>query len=134
MSKDWVKDIHTMQKKYGVHEWIEKATEEDKNEYLKFRAKFLEEELEELNNAIYYADSEEVVDALIDLCVVAIGTLDAFKINGHKAWNEVLKANMKKQVGIKESRPNPLGLPDLIKPDGWEGPEHDGNYGILYDF
>ena len=85
MSKDWVKDIHTMQKKYGVHEWIKKASLEDKNEYLKFRAKFLEEELEELNNAIYYADSEEVVDALIDLCVVAIGTLDLFDINAYEA-------------------------------------------------
>ena len=99
MSKDWVKDIHKMQSKYGVHDWMEKATEEQKQEYLKFRAKFLEEELTELNNAIYYVDNEEIVDALIDLCVVAIGTLDAFNIDSHKAWKEVLKANMKKEVG-----------------------------------
>ena len=134
MSKDWVKDINTMQKKYGVPEWIKNASPSDRNEYLKFRAKFLEEELTELNNAIYHADSEEVVDALIDLCVVAIGTLDAFDINAHKAWNEVLKANMNKQVGVKEGRPNPLGLPDLTKPEDWEAPDHSGNYGILYDF
>ena len=134
MSKDWVKDIHEMQSKYGVHDWMEKATEEQKQEYLKFRAKFLEEELTELNNAIYYVDNEEVVDALIDLCVVAIGTLDSFQVDGHKAWNEVLKANMNKQVGVKEGRPNPLGLPDLTKPEDWEAPDHSGNYGILYDF
>ena len=134
MSKDWVKDINKMQSKYGVHNWMEKATDEQKNEYLKFRAKFLEEELTELNNAIYYVDNEEVVDALIDLCVVAIGTLDAFKVDSHKAWKEVLKANMKKEVGVKEGRPNPLGLPDLKKPKDWEPPSHEGNYGILYDF
>jgi predicted HAD superfamily Cof-like phosphohydrolase len=134
MSKDWVKDINKMQSKYGVHDWMEKATEEQKQEYLKFRAKFLEEELTELNNAIYYVDNEEVVDALIDLCVVAIGTLDAFKIDSHKAWKEVLKANMKKEVGVKKGRPNPLGLPDLKKPKDWEPPSHEGNYGILHDF
>ena len=134
MSKDWVKDINEMQTKYGVHDWMKKANPEQRNEYLKFRAEFLKEELTELDNAIYHADSEEIVDALIDLCVVAIGTLDSFQVDGHKAWNEVLKANMNKQVGVKEGRPNPLGLPDLTKPEDWEAPDHSGNYGILYDF
>ena len=134
MSKDWVKDINKMQTKYGVHHWMKKASAHQKLEYLKFRAEFLKEELTELDNAIYHADSEEVVDALIDLCVVAIGTLDSFQVDGHKAWNEVLKANMNKQVGVKEGRPNPLGLPDLTKPEDWEAPDHSGNYGILYDF
>lgn len=134
MSKDWVKDINEMQTKYGVHDWMKKANPHQRNEYLKFRAEFLKEELTELNNAIYHADSEEVVDALIDLCVVAIGTLDSFQVDAHKAWDEVLKANMNKEVGVKEGRPNPLGLPDLTKPEDWEAPDHSGNYGILYDF
>ena len=95
MSKDWVKDINEMQTKYGVHDWIKKASAEQKLEYLKFRAEFLKEELTELDNAIYHADSEEVVE---------------------------------------EGRPNPLGLPDLTKPEDWEAPDHSGNYGILYDF
>ena len=54
MSKDWVKDINKMQSKYGVHNWMEKATDEQKNEYLKFRAKFLEEELTELNLSLIH--------------------------------------------------------------------------------
>ncbi len=74
---------------------------------------------------------EEVTDALIDLCVVAIGTMDALDINAHIAWDEVHRANMSKQVGIKASRPNPLGLPDLIKPKGWIAPFHTGNIGLL---
>jgi len=32
---------------------------------------------------------------------------------------------------VKESRPNPLGLPDLIKPAGWVAPSHAANHGIL---
>ena len=43
---------------------------------------------------------EEIVDALIDLCVVAIGTLDAYGVNSYKAWDEVHAANMNKEVGL----------------------------------
>ena len=78
-------------------------------------------------------DGEEIVDGLIDLCVVAIGTLDAFGVDAYKAWDEVLKANMSKNVGVKEGRPNPLGLPDLMKPEGWQAPSHQGNHGIFDD-
>ena len=34
-------------------------------------------------------------------------------------------------VGVKPTRPNKLGLPDLIKPEGWVAPDHTGNYGDL---
>jgi len=128
MSKDWVEDINKMHKHYQVHQSIEKMDAQKLYMFLEFRVKFLEEELNELKTA---DNAEDVVDALIDLCVVAIGTLDAFNVNSHVAWNEVLKANMAKQIGVKESRPNPLGLPDLIKPQGWIGPSHANNHGLL---
>ena len=76
-------------------------------------------------------DKEEIVDGLIDLIVFAAGTLDILKVDGQKAWEEVYKANMNKEVGIKPERPNPYGLPDLIKPDNWEAPTHGENTGIL---
>jgi predicted HAD superfamily Cof-like phosphohydrolase len=78
-----------------------------------------------------HVDSEEVVDGLIDLCVVAIGTLDAFSVDAHKAWDAVHNANMSKEPGVKPSRPNPLGLPDLIKPEGWTAPSHQDNHGSI---
>lgn len=132
MSKDWVKDIHDMQTKYQTREWVDQNS--DKHiQFLNFRADFLQEELDETKRAIMASDPEEIVDGLIDLCVVAIGTLDAFGIDSHKAWDEVLKANMAKKVGVKESRPNPLGLPDLIKPKDWVGPEHNDNTGNISD-
>ena len=132
MSTNWVQDINDMHTKYGVREVIEKMTPQDLRMFLKFRLNFLDEELTETKNASGDTiDAEEIVDGLIDLCVVAIGTLDAFGIDAHKAWNEVHNANMSKEPGIKESRPNPLGLPDLIKPEGWEGPSHRDNYGYF---
>jgi len=131
MSKDWVKDIHDMHTKFGVREAVEKMDKDQLLEFLAFRLRFLEEELNETRRAsgVQQRDNEEIVDGLIDLCVVAIGTLDAFDVDSYKAWDEVLKANMSKEVGVKESRPNPLGLPDLIKPEGWVGPDHTGNTG-----
>ena len=130
MSKDWVKDIHDMQTKYQTREWVN--NNKDKlRDFLEFRVDFLEEELGETSAALVNADAEEIVDGLIDLCVVAIGTLDAFGVDPYKAWDEVLKANMQKEVGRKATRPNPLGEPDLVKPDDWEAPSHKGNYGKL---
>jgi phosphoribosyl-ATP pyrophosphohydrolase len=135
MSKDWVQDINDMHRKFGVHKWMsEQLVAGDKEKlqtFLQFRLNFLQEELTETMNANTNKDPEEVVDGLVDLCVVAIGTLDAFGIDAYKAWDEVHNANMSKEPGVKPSRPNPLGLPDLIKPDGWTGPEHGGNHGYF---
>ena len=128
MSRDWVYDIANMHEHYGVHPVIEKMDGETLKKFLQFRVDFLMEELTELKNA---ENAEDVVDALIDLCVVAIGTLDSFSVDSYRAWDEVLKANMTKKTGIKASRPNPLGLPDLIKPEGWVGPDHGNNHGTL---
>ena len=132
MSKDWVKDIHVMQGKYLTRQWVNDNPEKLR-EFLKFRINFLYEDLNETNTAFSDRDPEEIVDGLIDLCVVAIGTLDAFGINPYQAWDEVLKANMAKEVGVKQSRPNPLGVPDLVKPDDWEAPSHQGNHGKFND-
>ena len=133
MSQNWVKDINEMQAKYGVHDWIENADKDKLRHYLQFRVDFLKEELDETESALVDMDSEEIVDGLIDLCVVAIGTLDAFGVDPYKAWDEVLKANMNKRVGVKEGRPNPLGLPDLMKPADWKAPSHEGNFGKLHN-
>ncbi len=134
MSKDWVKDMRGMASKYEIHDAVNKMDQAQLRAFLRFRINFLQEELDEMKSASANGmpvDKEETVDALIDLCVVAIGTLDLFDINAYEAWDEVLKSNMNKQVGVKDTRPNPMGLPDLIKPEGWKAPDHKGNYGKL---
>ena len=107
MSYIWSEDMHAMHEKFGVHEVVEKMDKEKLRQFLKFRAECIQEETDELHHAISGkdVDAEEVVDALIDVCVFAIGTLDLFGVDANQAWNEVLEANMAKDVGIKKERP-----------------------------
>ena len=131
---DWPNDIRMMHHKFGVTDWMEKNKHDKElmQKYLRFRLKMCMEEMNEtIDAALFDRDAEEVVDGLIDLCVFAIGTLDVFGVDPNEAWDRVYKANVSKDVGVKEGRPNPFGLPDLIKPEGWEAPNHDGNHGDL---
>jgi len=134
-NKSWPNDINDMHVKFGVHEWLEQNlnNKEKLQKFLEFRMNFIQEEFDETKKAIANGDCDEIVDGLIDLCVVAIGTLDAFGIDPQLAWDRVHKANMSKERGIKPERPNPLGLPDLMKPEGWTAPEHNDNTGHLPD-
>jgi predicted HAD superfamily Cof-like phosphohydrolase len=130
---DWANDIAMMHSKFGVRDWFEanKDNKELMDKYLKFRLSMCKEELDETLDAIEAKDPEEIVDGLIDMCVFAIGTLDVFGVDPNVAWDRVYEANANKNVGVKEGRPNPFGLPDLVKPEGWEAPNHEGNHGDL---
>ena len=142
---DWVKDIAAMHTKFSVNNVVRNLSPEMKETFLKFRLDFLREELTEAYKAAGYDvqfditnvhaknpdEAEDVVDAMIDLCVVAIGTLDAFDVDAYAAWNKAHEKNMQKEPGVKPGRPNPLGLPDLIKPEGWTAPSHADNIGLL---
>lgn len=158
LPSEWVFDISEMHTKFGVNDVIRKLPADKLAVFLQFRLDFLQEELNEAkaaavklselaalgkfdrveDNERYAAEKEavitaadDVVDAMIDLCVVAIGTLDAFDVDADEAWTRVFEANMQKEPGIKASRPNPLGLPDLIKPTGWVSPQHRDNTGFI---
>lgn len=128
MSTNWVKDMQDLHAKFGVNPVIRGLDKAKLMAFIQFRIKFLQEELDEM---IVSNNGDDTVDALIDLCVVAIGTLDALDVDAYTAWDRVLESNMTKKVGIKASRPNPLGLPDLIKPEGWIAPSHADNVGLL---
>tara|TARA_B110000908_G_C9833517_1_gene262408 strand:+ start:14 stop:469 length:456 start_codon:yes stop_codon:yes gene_type:complete len=130
---DWANDIMMMHNRFGVREWFEanKDNTELMQNYLAFRMSMVKEEFDETMDAIAAKDAEEVVDGLIDMCVFAIGTLDVMGVDANEAWDRVYTANVSKDVGVKEGRPNPFGLPDLIKPEGWVAPDHKGNHGDL---
>jgi hypothetical protein len=132
---DWANDITMMHYKFGVKEWFEKNKHDKElmSNYLNFRLAMCKEELDETMDAIEAKDPEEIVDGLIDLCVFAIGTLDVFGVDANEAWDRVYEANMAKSPGVKEGRPNPFGLPDLIKPEGWTAPTHEANHGNFPD-
>ena len=129
MSSNWTLDMRKMHDKFGVGEVVRGMDVHTATEFIKFRRDCIQEELDEFTEAFENDDAEEMVDALIDICVFAIGTLDLMEVDGNEAWDKVFKANMDKDVGIKEGRPNPLGLPDLIKHADWKAPDHSGNHG-----
>ncbi|NNK82865.1 MAG: hypothetical protein HKO92_07060 [Flavobacteriaceae bacterium] len=128
---NWFDDIRKMHDHFKVHSTIKNMDNSTLRRLLDFRLSMIREELDETDEAFINSDPEEVVDGIIDLLVFAIGTLEIFGVDAEKAWNEVYKANIVKTPGVKESRPNPFGFPDLIKPEGWRAPSHKGNHGIL---
>lgn len=124
----WSDDVRDLHSKYGFHDTISGMDDRTLRALLEFRKRFLKEELTELDEA---RTGDDVVDALIDLIVVAIGTLDLFRIDQDMAWRRVHAANMKKERGMKETRKNDFGFPDLTKPTGWSPPSHEDNVGLL---
>ena len=133
-NKSWPRDIADMHKKFGVNRRASTMTDREKAMWLGLRVAMQEEELNELKEAHYKRDAEGIVDALIDTLVFAVGTLDILGVDANKAWDVVHNANMAKEPGVKPNRPNPLGLPDLIKPKGWKEPSHKRNLGKTKDF
>lgn len=128
---DLIQDIAKMHTKFGVNKTADSLSGDQLRTYLKFRIDMVQEEVTELKDAFVEGDAEGVVDALIDVIVFALGTLDVFGVDPEKAWTAVMEANMAKEPGVKASRPNPFGFPDLIKPEGWSGPSHEANHGRI---
>lgn len=128
MSTNWVSDIIEMHDKFGVNRVVNTFDNDKLKKFLEFRIGCLQEELDELKEA---KTADDAVDALIDLVVFAIGTLDTYGVDANEAWDRVLVANLVKEVGIKEGRSNPWGLPDLLKPAGWIAPTHLDNVGLF---
>lgn len=137
-SKDnlFTSKIEEMHDKFGVTDWVMDQMGDGNydtiRKFIEFRIDTqLHEELEETSMAAHNGEPEEIVDGLVDILVFALGTLDLLGVDSKLAWRRVMDANLAKEVGIKPGRPNPFGLPDLVKPEGWVGPIHGDNHGIL---
>lgn len=122
-----IDDMRTLYTKYGFFD------EEFDPKKLEFRMSLLVEEYFETINAYSNGDSEEFIDGLIDLVVIAIGTLLLAGVDVNKAWLEVFNANMAKERGVKKERPGSAGF-DLKKNKDWKPPSHKGNHGVLDGF
>lgn len=85
-----------------------------------FRVKHLQEELIETHAAMAEGDMEGIVDGVIDLVYVALGTLVEMGVAAGVAFDEVHAANMAKKRGMTK-RPGSLGY-DAVKPEGWSPP------------
>lgn len=81
------------------------------------RIKMMQEELDEFSQANTHV---EHYDAILDLMVFAVGTLEQMGLPLKPGFDAVMDANMSKVAGVKDSRGI---IDDLVKPDGWHGPE-----------
>ena len=82
----------------------------------------IEEEANELADAITAHNQVETVDALIDILVVTIGALHSMGADAEGAWKEVMKTNfakIDKETGKVRKREDGK----VLKPAGWTAPE-----------
>ena len=87
---------------------------------------FIEEELNELKQAISNQDAPETVDALVDLVYFALGGMHQMGVDANRAIGIVHQANMAKKRGVKPNR----GLEgDATKPSDWTPPD----LSVLFD-
>ena len=111
-------DVADMHEKFGLT--LNRTPTELRKPELQARWNFLLEELNEMRKALDEENFEDIIDALIDLVVVAKGTAVMMGIKWQPHWEEVMRANMAKKRGPH----NPRRGQDLLKPPGWERPDH----------
>jgi predicted HAD superfamily Cof-like phosphohydrolase len=113
-------DVHSMYYRFGFP--IAKIPTLLEPELMQGRLEFLLEELNETSDAYDEDDLPEVIDGLIDLIVVAAGTLALMGVDSQAHWDEVRRANNDKLPGKKKGRNMQF---DLYKPEGWKPPNHE---------
>jgi predicted HAD superfamily Cof-like phosphohydrolase len=95
-----------------------------------FKVNHLEEELAELKDA--FSDPKlnlddkmaGIADALVDLAYVSIGAAVGWGINFDECWHQVHAANMRKERAKPDGSNSKRGSGlDIVKPDGWVGPD-----------
>jgi predicted HAD superfamily Cof-like phosphohydrolase len=110
-------------------EYYKFTPEQLNSERLEFRLQLLLEEYTETRAAADENDAAELVDGLIDIVVIALGTLELAGVDVERAWQEVHRANMSKIRGAKPGRTSDGW--DLYKPLNWTAPNHSDNTGNL---
>ena len=82
----------------------------------------IEEEANELADAITAHDKVETLDALIDILVVTIGAIHSMGADAEGAWKEVMRTNFAKidhETGKVRKREDGK----VLKPVGWTAPD-----------
>lgn len=115
------------------HEKFGLTTETDGPGYIlndeaaEYRIKFLHEELLEYVLAHANCDQVTAFDSLLDLAYVAYGTALLMGITPqqwHEGFTVVHSCNMAKERATSADQSKRGSTLDVIKPDGWTGPEH----------
>lgn len=97
------------------------AGEQNQQQYLMYIG-LINEESEELEQALLDNDRVEQLDALIDILVVTIGAIHSAGFDAEGAWKEVMGTNFAKidrQTGLVRKREDGK----VLKPVGWVAPD-----------
>jgi predicted HAD superfamily Cof-like phosphohydrolase len=82
----------------------------------------IEEEHNELKQALLDNDDAEIVDALLDILVVTIGALHSYGADGEGGWKEVMRTNFAK-IDKKTGKVRKREDGKVLKPVGWTPPD-----------
>ena len=88
-----------------------------------FRLRFMREELDETEEAAAAGDMPAFADGLIDLLYVVLGTLHLSGLPTQALWDEVHRANMRKERATREDQSARRSTLDVIKPPRWTPPD-----------
>lgn len=124
-SSDFIQDVKDFHDKFNIP--IPHSPKMLQSDVFEYRRKFLQEELDEYAYAYKNGDYLEMVDALLDLIYVAIGTLLLMGLKPvviRETWAEVQRANITKER-VKTAEHSKRGHTlDVVKPEGWTPPRH----------
>lgn len=82
----------------------------------------IDEEFNELVDAVTIDDRVEQLDALVDILVVTMGAIRAAGWDGEAAWKEVMDTNFAK-IDPVTGKVNKRADGKVLKPEGWKAPQ-----------
>ena len=82
----------------------------------------IDEEYDELLDAVVAEDKVEQLDALVDILVVTIGAIRAAGWDAESAWKEVMNTNFAK-INLDTGKVIKREDGKVLKPEGWKAPE-----------
>ena len=100
----------------------DQTTEEINDQQYLMYIGLIEEESQELQQALLDNDRVEQLDALIDILVVTIGAIHSMGADAEGAWKEVMQTNfakIDKDTGKVRKREDGK----VLKPTGWVPPD-----------
>ena len=101
------------------------TTDEYNRDQFQMYCDLIQEEQQELVNAMAEADEVEQLDALIDIMVVTAGALHSLGVDADGAWKEVMRSNFAK-VDARTGKVTRREDGKVLKPAGWEPPRLKG--------
>ena len=98
------------------------STEQFNPEQFNLYVALINEECQELDQAIQALDKVETLDALVDILVVTIGAIHSMGADAEGAWDEVMRTNLAK-IDSVTGRVNRREDGKILKPQGWQPPQ-----------